>query len=554
MKSKILQLVCVAFLLGMTACSTSSKKKELLQQIPANMDLVAVGDVKMVVESVGGSLEGGRLKLPSYLTSEFKGDASESYEEVVSALKKSGVDPEVVALTTNFKRGWNQPIFLFKLSDPKKFEEFLDDADYTEKDSEDGVTFYAKKVYESSYNSDYDDYGYVAVKGSYAYWIERVWVGSKFKAVKELQSMIEEAQTESFADTKCCDYILSGNVGGVSVKIPNELKKEMRKAKMPKSLVDAYGGYICVSGQLDQKSATVKMQWFDENGEKKSGDELAHFMNPDATINERALSFLDKEEFLACAMSIKGIDWDKYVDLIVAATGQSRASKVEIKAVINYFEKINGTIAFGIGIADGLESIAKMSAGHDVTNQLSCTMVLETKEGKAKSFMEDMKGLLEMAEMPFNESNAGFTIDLSKIGESGVIYAKYVDDFIVIANHPIKENNQYWTADMNWGTKQSAFGVNLDKKNKFMQDLDIKKSMRFTIYGNPKTMESYATFEVDGDENTGVLEKTARIVMDFIERSDDVERRVEELRRKYMYYSSYEVEDEETEEPVVVSW
>ena len=533
----------VAALLAVS-CSENVKMKKLLEQVPVDADIVLVGNVKTVIESAGGSIENSKIKLPSNLMDALPASTMSAIDEANDFLKGSGIDAEACALVFDYKE--KQPVIVFAISDRKQFIDAIEDDGFKEKDSEGNTVFYAKKVYESSYNPDYDDYSYIAVNDSYAYWIESVWVGSDFKPVRYLRKMIEDARENSFASTNYADYIIGGNAGGLFVSWPKDLKRELRRSGVPSDLLSIYDGVLCMRGNLSANTCTVEAKLFDEDG-KEMGAELAgKFMDTSATINGKALSMLGKDESMVYAMSMKNFDWDQYADFISDASRLSRSDRAQMNAIFSYLEKIDGTVAMGFGLTDGLESIENMSQERDVMSQYSTTTVIETKEGKTRQLMEDMKGFLEQAGIPFNESGSGFSVSLRDKGMSGEWYFKAIDNFLVVANHPIKDNNNNaLIKDTDLTGYLFAFCMGQNKNDKLMRDLEIDNSVKLTMGCKPKTLETTMTLEIDGDGNSGIIAKVIKIALGIAANAEELERRFERNFDSEYYY------DEEVEEVVV---
>ena len=69
-----------------TSCFNNSKTKNLLDQIPADLDIVVVGDAKTIIESAGGTIEESQIILPSYLTDEMSNSDLNEYDKLKSFL------------------------------------------------------------------------------------------------------------------------------------------------------------------------------------------------------------------------------------------------------------------------------------------------------------------------------------------------------------------------------------------------------------------------------------------------------------------------------------
>lgn len=523
-KNKLIGLLClIVAIVFNSSCSESGKMNELLENIPDKTDVVFVGNIKAIVESAGGTMEDSKIKLPSYLTSALPRNTADDWDEAMSFFKKSGINTEMCAIMTDYKDG--RPVYVFSLDDKKKFIEAIEDNGYKEKSSEGDVAIYSKKVYEGS-DSDYDDYGYIAVNGSCAYWIESVWVGSDFKPISYLERVIENAKESSFAATPYADYMLEGNVGGLYVSFPREFRNELKESGVPSELVSLYDGSFCMRGELTDNKCTLNFKLFDEEGKEVSMEKFSKFMDTSATINKKALAMLGKDETMICAMSMKNIDWDNYSDMIASSANLSRSDRATFNAIMSYFEKIDGTVAWGFGLTHGLESIRKMKEDKDAINQFSTTIVLETKEGKAKQIIDDMKGFLEKSGVPFDDNTTGLSIDLEKVGLSGNIYVKNIDNFIVMANHPINEDNDNeLVKDTNFADYLFAFCIGLNKNNELMKDVNIKNDVKLGLHCKPNTAEASVELEIDGDDGSGIVEKAARIIIKLVDQAGDFDRR-----------------------------
>lgn len=532
MKKIHLYCLLVAMIIT-TSCSQDVKMERLLEQIPANTDVVFVGSVKTVVESAGGSLDDGKIKLPSDITSELPNDVMDGYDEANDFLRKMGVDPDACAIVVNFKN--NNPIFVFSISDKKKFLDAIDEEGFRERGSEEDVTIYKKRVYESS-ESGYDDYGYIAVNGSYGYWIESVWEGSNFKPAQYLQRMIDDAGDNNFADTKYGEYLTNSNVGGVAVAWPKEVRSQLRDAGLSQDLVSIFDGTICLRGSLTDDKATVEMKLFDRDGNEINMDVFQKFMDTSATINGEALALLGKNENFISAVSLKNFNWDKYMDLITGASNMSRYDRAQLDALISYLEKIDGTVAVGFGLTDGLESIINLSNEQNEMLQFSATIVVETKDGKAKKLIDDMKGFLEQSGVPFTESQSGLSVDLANIGTSGSLYAKSVSNFVVLANHPISDSNSNdLVSNTDFTNYLSATCIGLDRGNRLMRDLHVDDDVKLMLTCKPQTLETSMTLEIKGEDKKGLIAKAAHIILGIVSQSRELDNRFNENRNDYEY-------------------
>lgn len=524
-KKKLLYILPAVLAVGVIvavvmALSGSSKMKNLLKQIPADAEIVAVGNVQTILESAGGKIEDSKISLPSFFTDFLGKEKMKDIDKANEFLKKSGIAPEACAVFGYFKK--NNPVILFALNDAKQFVKTIEEEGFKEKDKDGDITIYTKKVYEG-YNPEYDDYGYIAINGNYAYWIERVWAGSDLRPASFLPQVIKDAADKNFADTPYGSYILEGNAGGVAFKWPKEMKQMMRESGVPSDLLSIYDGTVCLRGNLKKEKAEVVMKMFDENGKELDAELFKDFMDPSAQIDKKALKLLGKDEVMVMAASLKEVKWDKYADLITGTARMSRAEKAQMNVVFDYLKNVEGTVAAGFGLTNGMESVKQMNSHDEVMQAFSTTLVVETKDDKAKRIMNDLKGLMEKMRMPFEDNAKGFTIDLSQMGTSGKVYAGIVDDFIVVANHPIKEEGQnIWANEGDLTDYISAFGMWLKKDNKLMRDLGLPYEVKFTVCCKPKSMETSMVLEIDGDDSPGVIAGIAKLALKMAEKGKEM--------------------------------
>lgn len=524
-KKKLLYILPAVLAVGVIVAvvmtlSGSSKMKNLLKQIPADAEIVAVGNVQTILESAGGKIEDSKISLPSFFTDFLGKEKMKDIDKANEFLKKSGIAPEACAVFGYFKK--NNPVILFALNDAKQFVKTIEEEGFKEKDKDGDITIYTKKVYEG-YNPEYDDYGYIAINGNYAYWIERVWAGSDLRPASFLPQVIKDAADKNFADTPYGSYILDGNAGGVAFKWPKEMRQMMRESGMPSDLLSIYDGTVCLRGNLKKEKAEVVMKMFDENGKELDAELFKDFMDPSAQIDKKALKLLGKDEVMVMAASLKEVKWDKYADLITGTARMSRAEKAQMNVVFDYLKNVEGTVAAGFGLTNGMESVKQMNSHDEVMQAFSTTLVVETKDDKAKRIMNDLKGLMEKMRMPFEDNAKGFTIDLSQMGTSGKVYAGIVDDFIVVANHPIKEDGQnIWANEGDLTDYISAFGMWLKKDNKLMRDLGLPYEVKFTVCCKPKSMETSMVLEIDGDDSPGVIAGIAKLALKMAEKGKEM--------------------------------
>lgn len=512
----------------MTACGSDSTAK-LLSAIPAESDVVVVGNVKTIVESAGGSISDSKLKLPKLIADNLSDSDSETLDEINDVLKNSGVDVEQAAVVLSYKSG--QPVFVFMLADRSKFVGYIEENGFEQQDEENGAVYYSKKTYESEYDSDYDDYSYVTVKDNYAYFVQDVWAKSSFKPMKVIGDMIEEASDESMASLAMADFITAGNAGGVAVKLPRQLKQEMVRNGLPSQVADLYEGYLCMNGALDGDKGTLTMKWFDDNGKPKKIDGFTDYFNTGARIDKDALAYMNNNEQLVCAMAFKDVKWDKYFDMLTGMPGIPAEATVAFSVASAYLEKIDGTIALGVGINGGLESIADIYEGRNVLAQLPVTLVIQTRDGKAKGIMNDITSLIGSIGKPLTETADGWTLEVPELG--GAVYGMATDNMLVLSTAPISKNNSNATVkELDFTKYLGYFGMVFNRDNKLMRELGLDYDIIAYSTSNLDETEGIMALQIKGGENEGILAKIIRIGFDIAGRQN-------ELRSQWKSYTHY---------------
>lgn len=488
------------------SCTDNTKMKNLLENIPENTDLVFVGSVKTVLESAGGKIENSKIVLPDYISSEMKeGDAKE-FDEANNFLKDAGLDIEACAVMHSFRQ--DCPVLVFALDDNNKFEAALKKEGFKKDSDKDGAIFYVKPA-----QADFGTPKYIAVNGSCAYMIIKTYLPSDFNAISHLQTIIEGAAEANYADTPYGDYILGANGGGLAFKFPANLKAVMgEKGPVNAASNVTLNAVCCMRGELTSNKGTLECKVFSEKGEEFDTEELAKLLDFESEINEEALQLLGSQENVVMAMSLQDTNWDELSNLFATTSGLSRSEKAQMNAMFSYLEKINGTVAYGFGMTNGIESFVNIDQKRDMLKQFSATIVIETKEGKAKQLIEDMKGMLEQLRMPFNEDATGFSILLNEMG--GTVYVKCIDNFIVLANHEIKEKNDNpLVKEADFSGCFAACYVGLNSDNKLAKDLGVKDNVLLGICCKPKDGKAYMTLEIDGSSDSGLIEKVAKMLI-----------------------------------------
>lgn len=547
MKKRVLSVLSVATigvvavvstLLLFNSCSSNKKVETLLTQIPGNMYIVAAGNVETILSSGECSIEDSKIILPSFIKSELDMESEEEFEDINRFLKKAGIDPSAVAIANNYKQP--NPYVIYGLKDKKQFIDAIEDKGYSEKDENDTYTVFSKKTYESEYDSDYDNYSYIVVKDECAILLEDIWVGSEFKPLDELEKFIDDASESNYADTPFGEYILSGNAFGAVFKLPGDVKNELREKGMPSDIISMWDGAICVRGDLEDNKCVFDVSWLDDEGNEKTNELMKKFYDPTAQINKNLLAYLNKNENLVFATSLKDFNWDKYINYICNASHVSRMEMQQINAVTSYLKRLDGTMALGFGLTNGLESIAKMGYETDVPQQFSSTLIVETKEGKAKSIVNELKGLIRQnpeVGISMEEESDGFCLNINDVA----IYVKQIDNAIIVANHKINnDNNNPVVNIVDFENKNTLFAFAITSGNKLMKDLQLDNDITCVLTNKNDKLGATLTVEVKGGNKDGIIAKIAQLCLKIYNQSNELEQKM----REYSGYNNNSYDDE----------
>lgn len=530
----MLASLCTLFLVILLTTSCKNRIEELLDAIPADSDIVVVGDLNTIVESAGGSIEGSKVNLPSKVSDLIEEEAKD-IDKMLSSLKGSGINLQTCALVTNFKD--ERLTGIFKLDDKDKFIKFMESEDFNENSDENGIV-----IYEHSDNC-YSDY--FAINGSVAYFIPEVNNESDLKVERYISDFIDEANSKSFRSTGMGEYIKEGNVGGISIKLPSDLRHQLARENVPSEITDMFRGYVCMRGSLNGNKAHITMKFFDDEGNQRTVEDLNGNVNLETPINRDALEYMHKDESLIYAVSIKDFDWKNF-DKMVNSANPSSDEQTALILVKSYLERIDGTIAVGLGLTNGFSSIETLNHPEHLDNDFAMTVVIEMKSGKARSVINDIKALLDNEpSFPYENTSDGIRITIPNTRRGGCITCLNVEekgDFIVISNHNIKKGNSKMK-DLDVDDKNLVLALNLPKSHKLMEDLGIKDDVVMVLSTTPKEMEIALDCTVGDSGENGLISLIIKNGMNMYESLNNYYR-----NKRNTYYEDYYGEEAIVEE------
>lgn len=529
--------LCLSVIILTTACG-SNRLAELLEHVPADADFVMTGDIKTILESAGGKVEGSEVKMPSYVGEMQSDREARNMEEALRWIKNSGIDVTSSALV-GLKYQDRYPVVVFAIADKDKLKKALEVEGFKEKDEVDDVDIYVKK--DEGYSS-YTRQSYVAIDGGYGYWIDKVYSDDN-EGMKIMKQYLLSLSNRPMADTDMADYVSDGKAAGMIANLPSELRREMAKAGVPEEMANLYSGYVCLNIKIDGDEAEARLKLFDANGKAKTTEDWGKMMDMKAKIDPEALAYMSPEECLVYAVSMKNVNWDKYMDQFASAANLSRQDKSVLTVVKSYLEKFDGTVAIGVGLKNGKTSIEAIDKGEEVLNHLPVTIVAQTKEGKAASLIKDVKSLLGSQNEIFYTSTAnGLRVNLPK--NMGTLWFEAKDNMLILSSNPIKKGSNPVAEHVNFQDYIFAAALHLGKDNPLMRDFDVKSDLTATIAFDAEAGEAVLKLKMTGDGEAGLIERFLRSVI-------EMGKKYEQMReeRRQQYYEDYMAADTLPYEP-----
>lgn len=515
MRQKLMYLgLMMVLMTGLSSCSKNAKVAKLLKQIPDNCQMVAAGDMETLVKSAGGEIKDNQVKLPSSITSIPELNIEKGIDEINDMVKEMGINPEACAVVGNFE---SNPFFLAMIDDEKKLTKYLDNEGYDLDKEEDGVAYYLNEPRK-------DDYGKVrvaALKGKYVYMQSDYFAEGK-ELVKSLKKKIEAAKENPLSKTAAGKYLCDGNVGGIFVKIPKEAYSELTAMGISNSLTRAFGS-VAMNIDMQGEDATVRFKIFDSNGDNidpKDLEDLADMVDLETKINPEALKYFGKNNNLVYAFALKELNLGK---IMKGAQGP------EISLLKSYLGKLEGTIAVGIGMKDGLDGLVRL--GMNDMSALDMTVVAQTKKGEAESLVSDMKALLKEGGLPIEESGSGLKMEVNGL----TLYVEGRGDFLVVSTQRITEDGGSPALDaLKFEDEIMALAISYPASDALVKDMGVSRGITASLTFDYKNMEGTLHCTVDGAKGEGFLAEIFQIVSDCMANQKTIEAKYEKLyKEKY---------------------
>lgn len=516
MRQKLMYLGLIMVLMtGISSCTKNAKVAKLLKHIPDNCDVVMAGDLETVVKSLGGEIKDERIKLPSSVTSIPELNIEKGIEEINDKVKEMGINPEACAIAGGFE---GDHFILAMIDDEKKFKNYIDSEGYDLEREEDGVTYYLSEPGKEKIGP----MQVAALKGKFVYISSEYGVEGK-EAVKNLKKKVEAAKDGPMSKTAAGKYLCEGNVGGIFVKIPKETYSELTAMGISSSLTRAFGS-VAMNIDMQGEDATVRFKIFDSSGDKidpKDLEDVAEMVDLETKINPEALKYFGKTNNFVYAFALKELNIEK---IMKGAEGP------QITILKNYLGKLEGTIAVGIGVKDGLDGMARLSMLKD-SSALDMTLVAQTKKGEAESIVSDLKVLMKSQEVPVEEYGSGLKVEIDGIS----IYVESKGDFIVMSTQRISDDGGSPAVEaLKFEDEIMALAISYPTSDALVKDLGVSRGISASLTFDYKKMEGTLHFTIDGSKGEGFLAEMIQIVKDCMSNQKTIEAKLEKLyKEKY---------------------
>lgn len=478
MKLKLLGALAALGLL-FASCSKDSDSS-LLAHIPADADMALVINVKKVIESAGGSVVGDFVTPPASFAAF---DANKSPE-----LNGSGLDLSNLGMWVD---SGNEMIFqVLKINDRNKLTTYL------------GVHGLSKIVR----NGEYSFYKSNHPQGIYSQCVvaeDFVYFYSDPDApVAFLTKLLDETAQKPLASTGRGKYLAEGNAGGASITVPALQKLIAEEGGV--SLPLRFDGNLCAKLDVEKDEIVLKTVVLDKEGAKMTPDDFGVSFDKSATVSAEALSYFSPAQCLVYGAALKDVDWD--------AAFREAGRQIELEPmqmmvmgmVKEYFKKIDGTVALGIGFDGDSADIRKIEQGEPVLNYLPLTLVIQTSSGKAKGFLGDISAVLAAVGITPTDLGDGFSAHIP--GDAGMLYGKTEGNNVILSTRPIEKYNND-SATKGLAGNFAGLGLYIPADYPLARDLRIKDNLSVLAVSDLAESEATVSIKITGDTKGGIIER-----------------------------------------------
>lgn len=473
---KIVGLMAVAMVLVLSGCTKSNK---LLKHIPADTDVVTVIDANAILESAGGSVSDGKINLPDYVTQYLPAAGKAKLEPI---LNSGAVDISNIVFAGNYSD--KQPVVVLSVRNREAFLKILTDNGARESQTKGDIDIYLLDGNEIALGKDFALIG----------------------AGGEVYGVLHRAESSDFASTDYAKH-LNGHVVAVSADLAKIIANDtdLSKLSLPAEFTNSR---IIAFADLTTDELKARMELVNTKGKVlKFTDMMPEGVDfKPSTISKKALEFLNQNEMLVYAVSLKDVNWDKYLETLSSQMPAEAAMGVTIAGA--YLENIDGTVAVGVGPAQGVGVMQLLTGSNsDLMKNISVTAVVEMKDGKAKEMLKQLSGLAASMNLPIADNGDKITLNMGATSISA--YAK--DDFMVVTTSGMQPGNNPTVAAFDWGRWGGGFG--LAAGNSLLNGFGLNGyDAQAAIYADDFSGVNM-TLKVTGGAEKGLIERIAKAAL-----------------------------------------
>lgn len=385
-KSFFLSLAAICSIL-LASCS---KESPVVGTIPADVKVAVRLDGKKALAALDIKVEEGTIVLPEYL----KRLNSETFPAEELTAVYNSIDPA--------------QLYLFMTGDMRNQAVYMTGA------VTDAATFGAdfKKVMAT------DGYKTASASNGVIVWTDtQFWFtpdSNSQKSVEQVKELLKKASDKSLADVPAvADALAKDNMMTLAI---NSFISEKDGKKEAVWSVTA----------INTKGNKLKM-----TSESKLGDGTAFTLEGVTDIDSKALRFLPANSLYAGAAGLSDkLDWGGIFDMIYESVGATPTDRAQMGMILPYLQGLDGTIAFGIGLAEG-ETFEQAVSRFDVKSWQGILMA-HMKKQIADEIIKFVTSMAPQAGMTLTDAGDGLYL----VSVEGIdVYFGVVDGYLTLANY-----------------------------------------------------------------------------------------------------------------------
>lgn len=386
-KSFLLSLAAICCIL-LASCSNESP---VVDTIPADVRVAVRIDGKKALEALNVKNEGGTLVLPDYLDNKA---LTPSTVETMAKVYNS-IDPT--------------QIFMFV---------YGDNIDNAMSCVTGAITDAA--AFEAAFTGveTAGDYKTASVDGAMTVWNNtQYWLiqeRSAAKAVDAVKELLKKASDKSLADVPAAaDALSKDNLMGIAVNWFTHEKDGKKDTVWSITACNVKGNKLKVAS------------------ENKLGDGAAFSLEGVTDIDSKVLRYLPANSLYAGAVGLSDeFDWSGIFDMASAAVGATPTDRAQMGMALPYLQGIDGTIAIGVGLAEG-ETFDHAASRFDIKSWQGIIMV-HMKKQIADEIIKSVTAMVPQAGMTLTDAGNGLYL----VNIEGVdVYFGTVDGYLTVANY-----------------------------------------------------------------------------------------------------------------------